>query len=174
MGRLPSEARGDSLPRRGATPFRGEAFSKGGAGSPQAALCPESPWSATAEDADATRGGGHSETAAIAPKATSFVPAACAHCRKRVRLGHWALPPCATPASLRQTIILNQMAWTPPTRHRHQCATVGVRCRSNSTERGCPIHGVDERGHVTVTPDKPGEYEFTCQMRMYRGTLMAR
>ena len=27
---------------------------------------------------------------------------------------------------------------------------------------------------VTVTPDKPGEYEFTCQMRMYRGTLMAR
>ena len=27
---------------------------------------------------------------------------------------------------------------------------------------------------VTVTPDKPGEYEFTCQMRMYRGTLVAR
>lgn len=27
---------------------------------------------------------------------------------------------------------------------------------------------------VTVTPGKPGEYEFTCQMRMYRGTLVAR
>ena len=27
---------------------------------------------------------------------------------------------------------------------------------------------------VTVTPDKPGEYEFTCQMRMYRGRLVAR
>jgi plastocyanin domain-containing protein len=25
-----------------------------------------------------------------------------------------------------------------------------------------------------VTPDKPGEYEFTCQMRMYRGRLVAR
>ena len=23
--------------------------------------------------------------------ATSFIPAACAHCRKSVRLGHWAL-----------------------------------------------------------------------------------
>lgn len=27
---------------------------------------------------------------------------------------------------------------------------------------------------VTLTPDKPGEFEFTCQMRMYRGTLVAR
>jgi len=27
---------------------------------------------------------------------------------------------------------------------------------------------------VTVTLDKPGEYEFTCQMRMYRGTLVVR
>ncbi len=27
---------------------------------------------------------------------------------------------------------------------------------------------------VTVTPLNPGEYEFTCQMRMYRGTLVAR
>lgn len=27
---------------------------------------------------------------------------------------------------------------------------------------------------VTVTPMKPGEYEFTCQMRMYRGRLIAR
>lgn len=27
---------------------------------------------------------------------------------------------------------------------------------------------------VTVLPGKPGEYEFTCQMRMYRGTLVAR
>lgn len=27
---------------------------------------------------------------------------------------------------------------------------------------------------VTVTPAKPGEYEFTCQMRMYRGRLVAR
>ncbi|MCR4346232.1 MAG: cupredoxin domain-containing protein [Sulfuricaulis sp.] len=27
---------------------------------------------------------------------------------------------------------------------------------------------------VTVTPPVPGEYEFTCQMRMYRGTLVAR
>jgi plastocyanin domain-containing protein len=27
---------------------------------------------------------------------------------------------------------------------------------------------------VTVTPPRPGEYEFTCQMHMYRGTLVAR
>lgn len=27
---------------------------------------------------------------------------------------------------------------------------------------------------VIVTPPRPGEYEFTCQMRMYRGTLVAR
>lgn len=27
---------------------------------------------------------------------------------------------------------------------------------------------------VTVTPAKPGEYEFTCQMRMYRGRLIVR
>ena len=26
---------------------------------------------------------------------------------------------------------------------------------------------------VTVTPPQPGEYEFTCQMRMYRGKLIA-
>ncbi len=26
---------------------------------------------------------------------------------------------------------------------------------------------------VTLTPAKPGEYEFTCQMRMYRGVLVA-
>lgn len=27
---------------------------------------------------------------------------------------------------------------------------------------------------VIVTPPKPGEYPFTCQMQMYRGALMAR
>lgn len=27
---------------------------------------------------------------------------------------------------------------------------------------------------VIVTPPQPGEYEFTCQMRMYRGKLIAR
>ena len=27
---------------------------------------------------------------------------------------------------------------------------------------------------VTVTPPHPGEYEFTCQMRMYRGALVAK
>ncbi len=27
---------------------------------------------------------------------------------------------------------------------------------------------------VTLTPPRPGEYEFTCQMRMYRGRLVAR
>lgn len=27
---------------------------------------------------------------------------------------------------------------------------------------------------VTVTPPRPGEYEFTCQMRMYRGMLVAK
>jgi plastocyanin domain-containing protein len=26
---------------------------------------------------------------------------------------------------------------------------------------------------ITVTPPAPGEYEFTCQMRMYRGVLSA-
>lgn len=27
---------------------------------------------------------------------------------------------------------------------------------------------------ISLTPDKPGEYEFTCQMRMYRGNLIVR
>lgn len=27
---------------------------------------------------------------------------------------------------------------------------------------------------VSVTPPQPGEYEFTCQMRMYRGMLVAK
>ena len=27
---------------------------------------------------------------------------------------------------------------------------------------------------VVVTPPQPGEYEFTCQMRMYRGTLVVK
>lgn len=27
---------------------------------------------------------------------------------------------------------------------------------------------------VTLAPAKPGEYQFTCQMRMYRGRLVAR
>jgi plastocyanin domain-containing protein len=27
---------------------------------------------------------------------------------------------------------------------------------------------------ATLTPAKPGEYEFTCQMRMYRGTPVVR
>lgn len=27
---------------------------------------------------------------------------------------------------------------------------------------------------VVVTPPQPGEYEFTCQMRMYRGVLVAK
>ncbi len=33
---------------------------------------------------------------------------------------------------------------------------------------------LDKPVTVTVTPVKPGEYEFTCQMRMYRGRLVAR
>ncbi|MHB8453510.1 MAG: cupredoxin domain-containing protein [Acidiferrobacterales bacterium] len=27
---------------------------------------------------------------------------------------------------------------------------------------------------LTLTPNRPGEYEFTCQMRMYRGTLVVK
>ncbi len=33
---------------------------------------------------------------------------------------------------------------------------------------------VDKPRDLTVTPPRPGEYEFTCQMRMYRGRLVAR
>jgi len=33
---------------------------------------------------------------------------------------------------------------------------------------------VNKPRDIVVTPDKPGEYEFTCQMRMYRGSLVAR
>jgi plastocyanin domain-containing protein len=33
---------------------------------------------------------------------------------------------------------------------------------------------LDRARDVTVTPPAAGEYEFTCQMRMYRGTLVAR
>jgi len=30
----------------------------------------------------------------IAPKVTSLIAAICAHCRRSIRLGHWALHPC--------------------------------------------------------------------------------
>ncbi|MBD3669447.1 MAG: cupredoxin domain-containing protein [Gammaproteobacteria bacterium] len=33
---------------------------------------------------------------------------------------------------------------------------------------------VDETRDEEVEPSEPGEYEFTCQMRMYRGSLVAR
>ena len=33
---------------------------------------------------------------------------------------------------------------------------------------------VDETRDVVVAPGEPGEYQFTCQMRMYRGSLVAR
>jgi plastocyanin domain-containing protein len=33
---------------------------------------------------------------------------------------------------------------------------------------------VDEPVDVTLTPPKSGDYEFTCEMQMYRGTLVAR
>lgn len=33
---------------------------------------------------------------------------------------------------------------------------------------------LDKPVTVTLTPAKPGEYEFTCQMRMYRGRLIVR
>lgn len=33
---------------------------------------------------------------------------------------------------------------------------------------------VDRYKALTVTPPEAGEYEFTCQMRMYRGKLVAR
>lgn len=32
---------------------------------------------------------------------------------------------------------------------------------------------VDRKTTVTVIPQQPGEYEFTCQMKMYRGVLVA-
>ena len=31
---------------------------------------------------------------------------------------------------------------------------------------------VDEYKAITLTPRQPGEYDFTCQMQMYRGTLV--
>lgn len=31
----------------------------------------------------------------------------------------------------------------------------------------------DRPTEVTIHPEKPGDYEFTCQMRMYRGTIHA-
>lgn len=33
---------------------------------------------------------------------------------------------------------------------------------------------VDRQKTVTVTPPAPGEYAFTCQMKMYRGKLVVR
>lgn len=33
---------------------------------------------------------------------------------------------------------------------------------------------VNKKHDVVVKPAKPGRYEFTCQMRMYRGELIAR
>jgi plastocyanin domain-containing protein len=33
---------------------------------------------------------------------------------------------------------------------------------------------VDRQVELTVTPPRAGEYAFTCQMKMYRGTLVAR
>lgn len=33
---------------------------------------------------------------------------------------------------------------------------------------------LDQPVELTLTPPKPGEYPFTCQMQMYRGALVAR
>ncbi len=33
---------------------------------------------------------------------------------------------------------------------------------------------LNERRDLTFTPKIPGEYEFTCEMRMYRGSLVVR
>ena len=33
---------------------------------------------------------------------------------------------------------------------------------------------LNEPVDMTITPPEPGEYEFTCQMRMYRGSLVVR
>ncbi len=33
---------------------------------------------------------------------------------------------------------------------------------------------VDRPYDITLTPNEPGEHEFTCQMRMYRGSLVVR
>jgi plastocyanin domain-containing protein len=32
----------------------------------------------------------------------------------------------------------------------------------------------DKTVHIEVTPERPGEYEFTCGMNMYRGKLIVR
>src|SRR3989344_8159866 len=42
-----------------------------------------------------SRGAALWETAAVALKATVFIAATCAHCRKSIRLGHWALETAA-------------------------------------------------------------------------------
>ncbi len=64
----------------------------------------------------------------------------------------------------------------------------GERVRLNFTRREAStcgeeviIPGFGKRAHlpegqtvtIEVTPDKPGEYEFTCGMNMYRGKLIA-
>jgi len=33
---------------------------------------------------------------------------------------------------------------------------------------------IDQPVELTITPKQPGEYAFTCQMQMYRGTLVVR
>lgn len=33
---------------------------------------------------------------------------------------------------------------------------------------------LDKPAELTLTPERPGEYEFTCQMKMYRGTLVVK
>jgi len=38
-----------------------------------------------------------------------------------------------------------------------------------ATGRDLPL---GEPVELTLTPDRPGEYEFTCQMKMYRGMLV--
>ena len=33
---------------------------------------------------------------------------------------------------------------------------------------------IDQPVELTITPKEPGDYAFTCQMQMYRGTLVVR
>ena len=68
-------------------------------------------------------------------------------------------------------------------------ARAGERLRLNFTRREASLCGEEvvipdfgKRAHlpenksvtVEVTPDKPGEYEFTCGMNMYRGKLIVK
>jgi hypothetical protein len=98
----------------------------------------------------------------MAPKATLLIAAPCAHCRKRIRLGHWALHPCAGcglaesfPRPFGSWLRLSSVFGSPTGREHHQGLAKEVlgpvwRARASQADGRAPARGEGRMPHVAL------------------------